>query len=222
MNKKNNTVPGLHSPELKESRFVILFIALLILCLLLLPKDVAKMLIKENGPVEMVSAIAYIVSSVWLFLKSRQSEVRKNLSAVVIVLLLGLRELDFHSRFTTMGIFKTRFYISSTVPLMEKLIVSLIVIAIFIFALHFIRQHYSSFVKGIRQRSGPQMVIFFAIVCAVVSKFLDRCSDPLKKYIFVFNSEHGGMVISVMEETIELAIPAFILIVISAYRPAEE
>ena len=48
-----------------------------------------------------------------------------SLIAVFIpVLLMGMRELDFHSRFTTMGVFKLRFFSSDTVPLSEKLIVT--------------------------------------------------------------------------------------------------
>jgi hypothetical protein len=220
LNRKNNNAVKLQSPELKESRSVILFITMLVLCLLLLPEDFARMIIKENGPVEMVTAMAYIVSAGWLLIKSRQGEGRKNISAAVLVLLLGLRELDFHTRFTTMGIFKTRYYVSPAVPLVEKLIVSLIVIAMFAFAIQFGREHYRSFLNGIRQRSGPQMVILFAIVCAFVSKFLDRCPDLIQRLIFVFQNEAGGMAISIMEESIELAIPAFILIAISANRPS--
>jgi hypothetical protein len=138
------------------------------------------------------------------------------------VLLLGLRELDFHARFTTMGIFKTRYYISPEVPLAEKLVVSVIVIVISIVAIRYMRQKYSSFLEGFRQRSLPAMAIFLAGCSAVLSKSLDSFSGPIEWLISLFRNDISGMALQVMEESIELAIPAFILIAIYSSSPSDK
>jgi hypothetical protein len=218
----NNTLERLLAPELREIWGVLVAIALLIFCLLLLPADLTKMFIKENGPVEMVTAAGFLTAAGWLFLKRWQGEESSYFSAGALVLLLGLRELDFHARFTTMGIFKTRYYISPEVPLAEKLVVSVIVIVISIVAIRYMRQKYSSFLEGFRQRSLPAMAIFLAGCSAVLSKSLDSFSGPIEWLISLFRNDISGMALQVMEESIELAIPAFILIAIYSSSPSDK
>ena len=55
----------------------------------------------------------------------------RNSYLVVLITFFGCRELDFDKRFTAVGVLKSRFYLSTDIPVFEKLI-GLIVIALII------------------------------------------------------------------------------------------
>lgn len=85
-----------------------------------MPADTAAALLRENGPVEMASAVlhfvvAVVAAGIWF----RQG----GLAGLIALgaLLLGVRELDWHHAFTTYGLFNLRQYLRPEVPVLEKL-----------------------------------------------------------------------------------------------------
>lgn len=190
------------------------FVTVLAAGINLLPSDVATELVKENGPVEILTAAGLLAAAGWLMWAWSCGRIKQGCSAGVIVLLLGLRELDFHARFTTMGIFKSRFYISPTVPLTEKLVVSCIVILILVFAIWFIRRNISEFRRGVLSREPVSILILMAIITAVLSKVLDGSSEVIEMLLFMEPGKRG-VGFRVIEECMELAIPICILLAIS-------
>ncbi|WP_419175999.1 hypothetical protein [Desulfosediminicola sp.] len=182
---------------------------------LLLPPQTSDLMIKEDGPIEMLSAIGYLIAAGWLFNGGFQKRLSHGFSSGTIVLFLGLRELDFHTRFTTMGIFKTRFFISDTVPPMEKAIVSLIVIAMLLGLFLYARKHLPQFIAGLKSKGRTAISIACAIGLAVFSKTLDRNSDLIMDCVALISSIDITQLLRVAEETSELAIPLFILLAIS-------
>ncbi|AWC22420.1 hypothetical protein CO731_01878 [Aminobacter sp. MSH1] len=116
---------GSNSSNFIASPFLLFWVALsgLVVSLLaaaVMSADMAAALLRENGPVEMASAVlhfvvAIIAAGIWF----RQG----GLAGLIALgaLLLGVRELDWHHAFTTYGLFNLRQYLRPEVPVLEKL-----------------------------------------------------------------------------------------------------
>lgn len=91
--------------------------------------DTVADLLRENGPVEMASAVlhfvvAIVAAGIWF----RQG----GLAGLIALgaLLLGVRELDWHHAFTTYGLFNLRQYLRPEVPVLEKLASAAVILLI--------------------------------------------------------------------------------------------
>ncbi len=179
----------------------------------IMPPEVSLRLIKENGVVEILSAWGYFFAALLLFLLAIQKKVRGGYFTAILVLLLGLRELDFHDRFTTMGVFKTKFYLSSLVPIGEKIIVTLLMLVLISFILWYLKKYGPSFVKNLKKGTAHALFTMCGIACMFLSKFLDGYSEVLEK-IFIMVNEDPAFQARILEETLELAIPVFFILAI--------
>ena len=131
-----------------------------------------------------------------------------------MVALLGLRELDFHSRFTSMGIMKTEYYISPKVPGTEKAIVSALVLIILCIAIHFVWTRWTSFLTALKAGDTAAVNVALAIGFCIITKTIDNNSTFIRKTVAFFFTEPRYSFTRVVEETMELAIPLFILLAI--------
>lgn len=127
-----------------------------------------------------------------------------------MVLLLALRELDFHAKFTTMGVLKTRYYLSPEVPAPEKTLVSIIMIALLFVMYRFIRINFQNFLKGLKDREASAVNVALALLFAAGSKALDSNSASLHWFAALYH-ENPARSMQITEEVIELAVPLFIL-----------
>jgi hypothetical protein len=182
----------------------------------LLPTALAVTIVQENGPVENLSALGYFIAAPWLFWETWLLRIRDGFSAGFLIALLGLRELDFNSRFTTMGIFKTRYFISPKVPGGEKLIVTAILLVIFVIAIRYFRRNIFAFLEALRLRRMYAVSLVCSAFCIVASKILDSFSGPIEPLVACFSSE-PRIVLQISEETIELAIPIYLLLAVYWY-----
>lgn len=177
----------------------------------LLSTDLAITLVKENGPVETLSAAGYLFAAFLLFLEVWRGRMRDGFSAGLLVTMLGLRELDFHTRFTTMGIFKTRYYISDQVPGGEKIIGFLIVMLIFVVAIRYGKRNIIPFWNALRSDRMYAITLGLSLGCIVASKMLDSFSWPFEPLAACFSNEPKHF-LRVAEESLELAIPLYLLL----------
>ncbi len=188
-----------------------MLVSILVVGINLLPADLTLLMVVENGPVEMLSAAGLLAAAFWLFCRAGRDAPGQPISAGFLVLLLGLRELDFHARFTTMGVFKTKFYVSPAVPAGEKAIVSFIMIGILIVAVRFLMHNFSPFVLALRQRQPAALAILAAIGYALLGKGLDSFSTPLEPILALITS-NPKLFLRAAEECIELGLPICILL----------
>lgn len=156
----------------------------------------AKFLIRENGPVETFSIIGYFMAFITAIILQLKGRISFGTGAAVIFLTLGLRELDFHDRFTTMGIMKSRFYISDTVPLKEKIIVVIIVLTLVWFIGRFLKQKFHPFLAALKTNDKAAILALNGIIFIIISKLID--STPV-------------LFAQIVEESMEFAIPYFFL-----------
>lgn len=203
-------------------RVVAMVVAILTVGINLLPPDLTLLMVVENGPVEMLSAVGLLAAAFWLFCRAGRNASDRPISAGILVLLLGLRELDFHARFTTMGVFKTKYYLSPAVPAGEKAIVSFIMICIIIIAVRYLTHNFGRFVIALRLRQPVAMAILAAIGYGLLGKGLDSLSTPLEPLITLFSSD-PKLFLRTAEECIEFGAPICILLALyyssGLYRP---
>ena len=195
-------------------RAVLLVVLILAVGINLMPAELAESLVQEHQPVEMVTAAAYFVAVCWLIATALVTSERWLFSASFIVALLGLRELDFHARFTTMGVMKSEYYLSPKVPGTEKAIVSLLVCIILCIVVHLVWTRWHSFVTALKAGNVAAINLAMAIGFAIVSKIIDNNSTFIRRVIALFFTEPRYSLTRVVEETMELAIPLFILLAI--------
>lgn len=179
-----------------------------------LPPDLYERVIMENGLIELTSVAGYLIGACWLFFCGFQKKLSHGIVSGLLVFGLALRELDFHVRFTTMGIFKTRFYLTNEVPVPEKIIVSIIVILMLAALLWYALKYGRFLLEGLRQKSSWAYCIAISIVLAGITKTFDRNSFEINEFTTNFFNLHLEMFLRVSEEVWELGIPLFILLAI--------
>ena len=192
---------------------VLLLVLILIVGINMMPSELAATLVQEHEPVETLTAVGYLVATCWLIMTALVKSERWLFSACFMVALLGLRELDYHSKFTTMGIMKTAYYISPKVPGTEKAIVSILVLIILCIAAHFVWTRWKSFLTALKAGDIAAVNLAMAIGFGIITKTLDSNSTSIRKVIALFHNDPRTS-LRVVEETMELAIPLFILLAI--------
>lgn len=204
---------------------IIICIALLFLLeivLMFVAPQTYEYMLRENGPIENLSALGYLIGFAWLCIRAFRTANPTSFWSGLILLGLALRELDFHDRFTTMGIFKTRYYLSAAVPLPEKLIVTAIVLAMLTGLILYTRKHYRNFLTACKKRQTWALSVATAIFLAILTKSFDRLNEELSDFIFALSGISTEKLFKISEEVLELGIPILLLLAIaSVSRPQE-
>lgn len=195
----------------KEIRLILSMVFALLVVFSMLPHKLVGDIIKEGSIIETLTVVVYAIVVLFLLQISFQQRASQYLPTSALVTLLALRELDFHTRFTTMGIFKTKFYISPEVPQVEKIVVSLLVLVLFLFLLAFIKHHFASFLCNLQQGKPVTVAIAFGIGSAVLSKIIDNMSELFHPLCFWYDPV---VMTRAIEEVLELAIPCFFMVAI--------
>ena len=200
-------------------RVIALLLVVLFGGVIVLPPDLTLIMVVEHGPVELLSAVGLLGAALWLFCRAVRDGSSQPGAAGFLVLLLGLRELDFHARFTTMGVFKTKYYLSPLVPAGEKMIVSLLMAVIVFIAIRFVIINFGRFTLALRQRQPAAVAILAAFGYGFAGKGLDSLATPLERPIAWFSAD-PKLVMRTMEEIMELGVPLCLLLAIwSASSP---
>ncbi|MBK1692658.1 hypothetical protein [Ectothiorhodospira mobilis] len=130
---------------------VMVLLAVLFVATLPLTGDARELWLKEWGIVEMASALGYAASILLLIFR------RHALSLwpfTVMITFFMLRELDLDKQFTTMGIFKSRFYISPETGLLEKLAGGAVLLGLMVTGIVILRRYTRPFLTGLRTGSA--------------------------------------------------------------------
>jgi hypothetical protein len=176
------------------------------------PQFVEKLL-QENGLIESLSAIAWFVAAGVLAVFSYVRRWHRGFAVTYLLLALAFRELDFHKRFTTMGILKIKFYLNSTVPVLEKIMAGLVLGFLLLMVWFFVKDRIGWFFRRLRNREGPTvaLAVFFPLLGS--SKILDRLPNALQEAGITFPIAPAGLM-RIIEETMELGLPLMMIIII--------
>ena len=176
----------------------------------------AKFFLGEAGPIERASAMGYFLCAGYMLLSGGREFMKRYNYIIVLVALFGLRELDFDKRFTTMGILKSRFYLSSEVPPLEKLI-GLIVIALLTWAaIKIVRNHLASTVANLVEFNERAVGVVMIFVLLAVSKSIDGIARKLKPS-GIETSQQISFLASSVEEVMELGVPILMIAVFHSW-----
>ena len=170
-------------------------------------------ILQENGPVESLSALGYFVCLGLLLFRSKRCGFRWYFA--LILLFLGMRELDFQARFLTMSLTKSRFYLSPAVPLAEKLIGAGVLLLFFGCIFLIIRNHWRSFLNSLRRLDPQAIGIAGGILFIILSKTIDGLGRKLAAVGVTISQHLDGLSWSI-EELLELGIPILFLLAIAA------
>lgn len=181
-----------------------------------LDEDKRKLLFDEGGIVEVASALGYFLCAGFILYKGKINYFREYHYFLILIVMFGLRELDFHKRFTTMGILKTRFFISNEVSVTEKLVGFLIVLLLLYAIIIIYKKHFRQFIEGLKNHSSIHIGVLIILFLLGISKTLDGISRKLGS----FGKEIGAHTyqhIEALEEVLELGIPMVLIIICHHY-----
>lgn len=194
---------------------ILLAVAVLIAGITCIPKESLGNLLKEDGPVEILSGVGYFVC-VLVFLVLFRGRAVRLWYFPFIFLAMGFRELDFHVRFTTINMTKLKYYLpAGGVPWDEKLVVMAIVGFIGFACLVMLRRHLPGFRNRFRERHVPTVGAALAGVMTVWSLIADKLPKKLR-LIGVSDESVLMRFVDAAEEVGELSIPYLILVAIFA------
>lgn len=196
--------------------FVAASLVLLAAVVLGFRESVEDVLLSESGLIERASAFGYFACAVFMLFKGGSEFLRSRGYFIVLVTLFGCRELDFDKAFTTIGILKSRFFVSPEVPVGEK-IAGFIVVSILIWSVYkILSQHFVGFISDLRRRTPEAIgvaIVFFLLAFSKSIDGLPRKLQPLGIDVSADVSAFFGA----LEEVLELGIPIYIALVTHAW-----
>lgn len=215
------TLPAIMTHASNNIRFftalagTFLLLGAIIGVLLIMDTAQATRLLREEGPIEMMTVALYALAGGYWLVKTKATDLKWSWLFLALMAMFALRELDFHTRFTTMGITKTRFYVSPDVPLHEKVFgVAVTVFFIWVLVLLF-KRHFFQFFALLWQRSVVGIGVFLTGSLIVVSKSLDGLVRKLAG-VGIDLSGSLNFIATTMEEVLEMGIPLLMLLTIWA------
>ena len=180
--------------------------------LLVLPRDMSQKILTESGPVEHASALLYLAASVAAVALAVRARVRVLAATAAVLLAFGLRELDFHDRFTSRAVSQLRFFTSSDVPLAEKAVVTLVLLGLGAAAGYLVWKAGEAFRRGFRALRQPgALAAAVGVALLPVSLLCDRLVRLLT-HDWGLDADHAlPYLVWIAEEVTEFASPLLFL-----------
>lgn len=170
----------------------------------------------EDRVVELASAAGYVVCALLLLGLGGWAFSLRNWNLILLLLALCSRELDFDKKFTTDGIFKSAFYVSPDVPMVEKLAAVAVILLLGWAVVKFAVEHLDSVAKALLALHPAAIGGVLALVCMAVSKTFDGSVRKLASWGIEIPGEWGHW-LTLTEEILELGISVFFIIAAIAY-----
>ena len=172
--------------------------------------------IKEGGVIETLSVVGYIIAGIVMIVKGGSNYIIKYHYFFILVLFFAMRELDFHKKFTTMGMFKSKFYLSSSVPVIEKLI-GLMVVALLIYVVvKIIKTHGKDFLQKLKIFSPVHLGVALIFLTLFFAKAIDGLARKLGQLDITITQKTSTQ-FEVIEEVLEMGIPLLIIATLISY-----
>ncbi len=201
--------------QIRPLRGFLAIFGLAVLAVILLqmqPYEVAKPIIKEHGPIETASVFIYIAAGSMAIYLAMKNHWERALMAALFIFLMGARELDAHVKFTSMNFAKTRFFISPKVPMIEKVWVTIFLIALVAGLYYFAKIHWKNFVIAMKEGRSYVYTMVLAIGFVPLSKILDSLPKALRDHFHIPVTDELRLFTGIFEEVMELMIPALFLL----------
>ena len=174
------------------------------------PKVLAP-LIAEDGVIERLTVVAYLVCIVVVLAGAIRRSLRESLILSAPLALFAMRELDFQSRFTTMGILKTKYYVSPDVPILEKLVVIVCLVAIIWGGIQFVKLYARRFFDAALELHPGAICVGLAALLFAVSSTVDGIGRKALGF-GIETDQYTRAFFQTLEEVSELGAPLFLIL----------
>jgi hypothetical protein len=172
-------------------------------------------LTREGGLVETLSAVGYLACLGVLFVVADKSS-RSTWCAMLLLGALSLRELDFHKRFTTISVTKSKFYLSGEIPVMEKVVAIVTGLVLLGAVVYLVKRHARGFLIAIRSAEAYAIGVMLAALLLCIVKSGDGLPRKLIATGLLL-SRDAAQLSRAVEESLELGVPLMLLVAIPAY-----
>ena len=173
-------------------------------------------LFSEQGPFEEMSIVLWVALGALLMFHDPRSPRVWALAALAFV--FAAREADLHKAFTVMSISKSRFYISPDVPVMQKIIGGLVLLAVVALIIHLARVCWQYFFRQGGLRTPVGQVLVLPVLLLPISKVLDRLTNGLRESFGIIVPESLNQFIAAFEEGMEMAMPVLFIAALLLYQ----
>lgn len=184
---------------------------------ILLDSVTAEKLSREGNFIENLTVILYFSGIVYLLFIASGDWKFRYYSAFVVSLFV-LRELDMHSRLTSIRINNFSYYIEPTIPLVERVAVGAVLLICAYALIRYMINYGRHLVSGLRSRYGYSLTTVAALLVMLIAKLLDSAPRILRENFAIILSNKVKIPMRVVEETLELCIPLLILLACLQYR----
>lgn len=181
----------------------------------ILPSNAIGWIIAEDGIVQPLSALGYLIGLCLLAYCSRKN-ITRYWYGLVLLAFLCLREFDFDTRFFTGGLFNSRQYFTDKTSLLEKLISAPIAMFLIGSLVWLIIKHGKATVTAVLKLNPLAWSYCAALGMATASVVLDGLGRRLGNMGINLRADLNLLSV-VLEEIVELYIPAFIILALVIY-----
>jgi flagellar biosynthesis protein FliR len=177
-----------------------------------MPLDARTQLLREGGPIEGLSAAGYIGVLLYVFVIFSNRYIKQYHYLVLLIAFCAMRKLDFDKRFTAMGVLKSKFLVSSDVPLIQKIIGGLVLALLLYCIVRTVLAHGRDLLRRLFNPALHQWGILLGLACMVISKSVDGLGRKVKGWTGYELDSVTVKNASAVEECLELFIPVFFLL----------
>lgn len=187
----------------------IAYVVFLLLIPITLSPGWAKWMISEEGPIETLSIVAWLVLAV----QFARASFRPSIKWPMALLFVGFaaREADLHKAFTTTGMLKLTYYTRSAAPMGEKLIAGTVALLFIALLLYGAYQFFRFLLAQSNWKTAAGRWVLLAGFLFFISKVLDRAPNVLLEEHGVHLTHWVGVYCSTLEEGLELLVPVMLI-----------
>jgi hypothetical protein len=194
----------LASPYMPLSLVLLGVVGALALWVVLPPEPLMRIL-AEGGPVELPTALLYLLLALALLLP-RSIDIRLRLALAVSFATFAAREFDLHKEWTGKSVLKVSFYLGDA-PAHQKVVALSVLAVIAVSVLYLLRRHALATWRALRAGHPVAVTIAWFMATIVVSKVLDRSVNLLIEDFGVPVGPSVHALVSAVEEVSELVLP---------------
>lgn len=171
-----------------------------------LPKAQLLALFAENGPVENLSVIAWLLLALLCLLQVLRWP-RLMLPAMLTALLGAAREQDLQNAITGVNLFRLKWYLTADTPLGLKLVASVTLMLIVALLLHMLLLAAQAYRQRDTWRQQWAWTLLLALAVAAASLGLDKTQALVHDATGHWLHERASLWVKALEEGLELALP---------------
>lgn len=179
--------------------------------------------VEENGPIENLTLVAYVVSLAAILYYGRNILfVRTRLALTILLTYMFMREADMHKWLNGLSILKIKFWLSGEIPLIDKFWAVVILLPVLWMLYYFVKNYARQVWTDFWRRESYAVGIFVFLAVLVISKICDRSLNMMTEmWGWQFEIWLKALV-TAQEEFLECILPLLVMISVLQYRQAHE